>query len=68
MRIKRVQNDFRVFEILDESLLQFEAEEDMKVVGDLVRLNADERSRHLIHGGIESVHVDSRQLLGKSLL
>src|SRR3954447_14534407 len=59
---------FRQLQVPVEDLqLELEADQDVKVVGHLVRLDPDKRTLHPVGGALETRHVDFVEGLGKAL-
>src|SRR5205807_929052 len=53
---------------LDQLLLELEADDDVQVVRDLVRVDADQRRAHPVHGAVEGLLVHRPELGGEGLL
>ena len=54
--------------VLDQVLLQLEAQDDVHVVGDLVGIDADQRRVHLVHRPVETLLVDIPELRRECVL
>src|SRR2546423_2963477 len=54
--------------LADEVLLELEAQDDVHAVGDLVRVDADQRGLNLVHGPVEGLLVDRPELRAERLL